>query len=157
MQRAYKASEALFQRDDRRRHLVLEECVPAARIDCFYSRRHYGIRRDCERQAVNNDAAELLALDVYSLPERRCCEQHAMGRGAKFLEQRALRGIALKKHRELDLPEQALVDVTHLGVAGEQNERTAARDLQKPANAFCGLWAKLGGARVRQIRRYVKQ
>src|ERR1700730_16945509 len=69
MERADQPPEALFQRDDRRRHLVLEESIAAIRVDGFDPRRYHRIAGDGERQAVDDHATQLLALHVHALPE----------------------------------------------------------------------------------------
>src|SRR5579863_8644361 len=95
MKRANEASEALFQGYNGGWDLILEEGVAAAGIDCLDSRRDHWITGHCEGQAVDNHATQLLPLNVHTLPERRCGEQHGIWGQAKFLEQGAFRRISL--------------------------------------------------------------
>src|SRR5581483_8982104 len=105
---------------------------------------------------VNDDAAELLALHVNSLPERRRSEEDRVGSEAEFLEQRALGSIALQQHGIFQFPEQALVDVVHLAIAGEEDKSAPAGNLQQTTDAVCGLGSELRGAGIRQVRRNIK-
>src|SRR4029079_19674699 len=157
MKRADETPKALFQRDDCRRYLILKEGVAAAGFDCLDPRCNHGIGGDCERKAVDDHAAELLALNIHPLPEGRGRNQHTMGRGAEFFKERTLWGVALQEHGKFHLAEQALIYVPHLGIAGEQHKSAAARDLQEPADSFCGLESKLRRAGFGKVGRDIKQ
>ena len=70
VKRTDQASEALFQRDHGGGDLILKECIAAVRINCFHARRDYRIAGHGEGKPVDNDATELFALNVHSLPKR---------------------------------------------------------------------------------------
>ncbi len=69
-----------------------------------------GIGRDGEGQAVDDDAAELLALHVDSLPEAGGAEEDGVGRVAELLQQDVARRGAVQQQRIGQFGEQALVD-----------------------------------------------
>ena len=69
MQRADQASEALFQRNHSRRHLILEKGIAAVRINRLDPRRDYGIAGHRKGQAVDDHATQLLTLHIHALPE----------------------------------------------------------------------------------------
>ena len=97
-----------------------------------------------EWQLVDDDATQLLALHVHSLPERRRREQHAVRRGAELFEQRASRRRALHQRRVLDLQRHAIVHQPHLLIAGEQHERAAAAQFagaRRISSAACAVKA----------------
>src|SRR5882757_4166561 len=129
MQRPDQSAKALLQRDDCAGDLILEERIATARVNRFYSRRYYWVAGHREREPVDDDATELLALHVHSLPERRCSKKHGMGRDAKLLQQRGLRRVALLQHGKIQNAQQAVINFVHLRIAGKEYEGTAARDL----------------------------
>src|SRR5258705_12744773 len=98
MQRPDQPAKALLQRDDRAGDLILEERIATARVNRLYSRRYYRVAGHGEREPVDDDATELLALHVHSLPEGRRSKKHGMGREAKLLEQCGLRRVSLLQH-----------------------------------------------------------
>ena len=69
MQGPDQSPKPLFQGNDRARHLVFEEGVAAARIDGLDPSRDYRIAGHGKGQAIDNHAAQLLALHVHALPE----------------------------------------------------------------------------------------
>src|SRR5260370_43231 len=72
-------------------------CSPCTVIsDARDSRLDGGIAGHRERKLVNNHAAQLLALHVHALPERRGRKEHAMGCAAELLEQRVARAGTLQ-------------------------------------------------------------
>ncbi len=156
MQRADEPAESLLQRDHRGRHLVVEERVAAVFINRADARGHHRIVRHGERQPVNDDATELFALHVHTLPERRGGEQHGVRGKAKLIEQRAARRRALQQHGKFELAQQAVVQVAHLRVAGEEAEGAPARDLQQFADACRRARAAVGRAWIGQVGRNVE-
>ncbi len=115
------------------------------------------IGRDGEGQAVDDDAAELLALHVDSLPEAGCAEEDGVGGLAELLEQHVARRGAVEQQRIGQLGQQALVDLAHLRVAGEEAEGAAFGDLEHAANAFGGLLGKVRLARIGHVGRQIEQ
>jgi hypothetical protein len=69
MQRANEAAEALLQRDNGSRHLILKEGVASLGVNGFHTCGDDGIAWYRERQAIDDDATELLSLNVHPLPE----------------------------------------------------------------------------------------
>ena len=112
----------------------------------------YWIAGDGEGQAINNHATKLLTLHVHALPERRGREEHSIGSEAEFLKQHAFGCVALQEHGEFQFSQEALVNVVHLGIAGEQDKSTPTRNFQQSSDAFCGAGRELGRARVGEIR-----
>ncbi len=157
VKRTDEASEALLQGDDCGGHLILKERIATLAIDCFHTRSHDRIARNCERQPVDDHATELLTLHVYTLPEGRCREQDSIRRKAKLLEQSALRGITLTQHWKLDFSQKPLINVIHLRVAGKKYKGPATGDFEQPANAVSGFGPELGSAGIRQVRGDVEQ
>src|SRR5215470_8385620 len=66
---ADQPAKTLFQGDHRRRYLVFEKRVAPAFLNRLNARCNHGIIGHSEGQAVDNHAAQLLALHVYTLPE----------------------------------------------------------------------------------------
>src|SRR5947209_1258040 len=110
VQRADQPAKALLQRDHRRRDLILVERIAAVLINGLDACRYYGIVRDREREPVDDHAAQLLALHIYSLPERSGSEQHRVRCGAKFFQQCALGRTALQQYWVLEFPEKPVMD-----------------------------------------------
>lgn len=69
VERADQASKALFKRDYRGRNLIVIEGVSAFVIDGIHARFDDWVAWDREWQAVDDYAAQLLALHVHALPE----------------------------------------------------------------------------------------
>src|SRR5207302_10297242 len=107
-------------------------------------------------QAVRDPESQLLALHDHSMPTRRCWEQNGVRSEAEFLEQRGFRGIALQEHGEVQLSEEALVNLVHLRITGEEDESPAACDLQEAADAIGGFGGELRRTRIRKVRRNVE-
>src|SRR5260370_19610786 len=136
LQRTDQASKALLQRDHGRRHLVIEESVSSFGVNGANTRGHYRVIGDGKGQPVNNHAAQLLTLHIYPLPKRRGCEQDGIRREAKFFQQSAALLPALNQHGEFQLSQQAVVDLMHLGVAGEKTKGAPSGNFQQPPDAF---------------------
>src|SRR6266496_670623 len=66
VQRTNQPAEALFQRDHRRRDLIIEKRIAAALINSFDTRCDNWIRGNRKRKPVDNHTAELLTLYIYS-------------------------------------------------------------------------------------------
>src|SRR5690348_13396020 len=60
--RADQPAKSLLEGDHGRRNLVIEECIPARRIDGTNARGHHRVVWNRKRKPVNDDAAQLLAL-----------------------------------------------------------------------------------------------
>ena len=87
---ADQAAEALPQRQNRQRHLVLVERLAAAGADGLDARGHHRIAGRRKRQLVDDHAAQRFADDVHALPEARRGEQDRVRRLAEpFQQQRA--------------------------------------------------------------------
>ena len=91
------------------------------------------------------------------MPKRRGSEEDGVGGQPELFEQGIFGGVALAEDGIVENSEQALVDVVHLRVAGEEDEGPPAGDFEDLANAVGGTGAELGGAGVGQIRRDVQQ
>src|SRR5208283_4239740 len=129
-ERANQPAKPLLQRDHGTRDLVLEEGIAAIFVYRLDSRGHHGIVRHGKRQLVDDDATQLLALHVNSLPEGRRRKQYGVWRQPKLLQQRILGCAALKQHGVFQLAQQPLVKLIHQRMAGEQAEGATARDVQ---------------------------
>src|ERR1700677_4452751 len=99
---ADQAAEALLERERGLRNLVVVKRIAAFLPDAFDARFHHRIARNGERKLVDDDAAQLIALHVHALPERRGGEQHAVRGGAKLVEQRVARTGTLQQRRIVD-------------------------------------------------------
>ena len=95
VERADQASESLFQGDDSCGDLILKECVAAVGVDCFHASGDDRIAGNREGQAVDDDATQLLALYVDSLPQRRGGEQDGVRREAELFQEGILRSVSL--------------------------------------------------------------
>ena len=69
-----------------------------------------GVGGDGEGEAVDDDAAELLALHVDSLPEGGGAEEDGVGGVAELLQQDVARGGAVEEQRVGEFGEEALVE-----------------------------------------------
>jgi len=87
LERADEAAEALFQRDDRAGHLVVEEGVASGGGHRVHACLDDGVGGNGEGQLVDDDATELLALHVHALPEAGGAEENGAGRVAELLQQ----------------------------------------------------------------------
>ena len=63
----------------------------------------------------------------------------------------------MQQHGEIKFAKQALVDVIHLRVTGEQHECPATRNCEQAPDAVGSLGGKLRGARIGQIGWDIKQ
>ena len=117
----------------------------------------YGVGGDGEGEAVDDDAGELLALDVYSLPEGGGAEEDGVGGVAELLEEDVAGGGAVEEQGVGEFGEEAVVDLAHLFVAGEEAEGSAVGDLEDAADAFGGFELEVGLARVGHVGRQVEE
>ena len=76
---ADEASEALLEGDDGGGNRVVEERVAAAFVDGSATGLNDGVAGNGEGDFVDDDTAQLLALDIDSLPERRGGNKTALG------------------------------------------------------------------------------
>ena len=157
LERADEAAEALFERDDGVGDLVVEEGLAAEGFDGVHAGLDDGVGGDGEGEAVDDDAGELLALDVDSLPEGGGAEEDGVGGVAELLQQDVARGGAVEEERVGELGEEALVDVAHLRVAGEEAEGAALGDLEDAADALGGFVGEVGLARVGHVGREIEE
>ena len=116
-----------------------------------------GSRGDGEGQAVDDDATECFALHVDALPEAGGAEEDGVGRGAELLEQGFARSGAVQQDGEIEHRQEALVEVAHLAVAGEEAEGAAAGDVEHAADALGGGLREVGLARVGHVGRQIEQ
>jgi len=86
VQAADEAAEALFEGDDGVGDLVVEEGLAAEGFDGLHAGFDDGVGGDGEGEAVDDDAGELLALDVYALPEGAGAEENGIGGVSKLLQ-----------------------------------------------------------------------
>ena len=84
-------------------------------------------------------------------------EEDGVGRVAELFEQDVAGRRTLQQERIGQLAEQAVVQFTHTGVAGEKAEGAAAGDFQHAADLFRGLRDEVGVAGVGHGRRQVEQ
>ena len=95
--RADQAAEALFQGEDSFRNLVFGKGVASFFGKGAHSRCDDGVGGDGERQAVDDDAGELVAGNVHALPEAGGGEKDGAGGVAESLEQCGTRRGALQQ------------------------------------------------------------
>src|SRR5207244_1684674 len=107
---ADQASEALLERDGGLRNLVIVKRIAARLAHAADAGLDHGVAGNRERQAVDDDAAQLVARHVDTLPERGRREEDTVGRGAEFVEQRAAGARALDQSRIVDRKGDAIVD-----------------------------------------------
>ena len=157
IERADEAAEALFESDDGVGNLEVEEGFAAGGFDGGHAGLDDGVRGDGEGEAVDDDAGELLALNIDALPEGAGGEEDGVGGVAELLEQDVARGGALQEERVRKLLQHALVDGTHLGVGGEEAEGAAFSDLEHAADALRGLGEEVGLAGVGHGRWKIEQ
>jgi hypothetical protein len=157
VQRADEAAEALFEGDDGAGHLVVEEGVASGGGDGVHARLYDGVGGDGEGQAIDDDAAELLALYVYALPEAGRAEEDGAGGVAELFEQNVARGGSLEEQWVGEFGGKALVSGAHLRIAGEQAEGAAAGDLEDAAGALGRLDEEIGFAGVGHVGRQIEQ
>jgi hypothetical protein len=74
-----------------------------------------------------------------------------------LLDENVARGGALKEQRVRELAEEAVVELAHLGVAGEEAEGAATGDLEDAADLFGGVREEVGVARRREVLREIEQ
>jgi hypothetical protein len=116
-----------------------------------------GVGRDGEGEAVDDDAGELLALHVDSLPEAGCAEEDGVGSVAELLEQDMARGRAMQEQRVRGAAGEAFVQSRICAVAGEEAEGAALGYFKHAADAFGGARGEVGIARKRQVGRKIEQ
>ncbi len=126
---ADEAAKALLEGDDGLGDLQVVEGVASGRGDGVGAGFHDGVGGDGEGEFVDDDAAELLALDVDALPKTRCPEEDGVRCVAELLQEDVAGGGALHEQRVGELSEEAVVELAHLGVRGEEAEGAAAGDL----------------------------
>ncbi len=125
---ADEAAEALLEGDDGLRDLQVVEGVAAGCGDGVGAGFHDGVGGDGEGELVDDDAAELFALHVDALPETGGAEENGVRGVAELLEEDVAGGRALHEERVGELREQAVVELAHLGVRGEEAEGAALGD-----------------------------
>src|SRR5271155_1060146 len=156
-ERTNETAKALFERDDGRGYLIFEEGIAAAVFDRAHARLHHWVSRNGKRQAVNDHAAQRFSLHVDALPETRRAEENGIWSLPKLLKQRLARSRALQQQGVAHFDQQALVQVVHLLIAGEEAEGAAMRDVEHAADALRSLLLKIRVARVGHIRRQIEQ
>ena len=134
----------------------MEKSVATVGVNGFDAGGNDGVAGDREGQAVNDYAAQLVSLDVDALPERGGGEEYGVGREAELFEQRHFGSVALQEHREFKFAEQALINLVHLRIAGEEDEGATAGDFQQAFYAVRGLGYELRRARVGQVGRNIE-
>ena len=75
----------MFEGDDGVGDLVVEEGFSAEGFDGLHAGFDYGVVGDGEGETVDDDAGELLALHVHSLPEGGGAEEDGVGGVAELL------------------------------------------------------------------------
>src|ERR1700722_5416678 len=78
-ERADETAEALLERDDGVGDLVVEEGFASEGFDGVHAGLDDRVGGDAKGEAVDDDAGELLALHVDSLPEGGGAEEHGVG------------------------------------------------------------------------------
>ena len=78
-------------------------------------------------------------------------EEDGVGGFAELLDEDVAWGRALQEQRIGELAEQAVVELAHLRVAGEEAEGAAAGDLEDAADFFGGVREEVGVARRREV------
>src|SRR6187551_2983273 len=125
---ADQAAEPLSQLQDRRGKGVLREPVPSLLRDALAARFDERIARRCERQLVDDEERERLALDVDALPEGRSREEDGVDVVAEPLKEPLARRVALPQDRELEPRRAAGDELVERAVGGGEDERSARRE-----------------------------
>ena len=147
----------MFEGDDGVRDLVVEEGLAAEGFDGLHAGFDDGVGGDGEGEAVDDDGGELLALDVYTLPEGRGAEEDGVGGGFELLQEYVPGKRAVEKERVGEFGEEAVVDFAHLLVAGEEAEGAAFGDFEDAADAFGGFELEVGLAGVGHVGGQVEE
>ncbi len=87
----------MFEGDDGVGDLVVEKGLATESLDGLHAGADYGIGGDGEGETVDDDAGELFALHVYSLPEGGGAEEDGVGGVAEVLEQDVAGGGAMEE------------------------------------------------------------
>ena len=128
---ADQPADALLERDRRLRHLLVEERIAALRADRVEPRLEQRIVGRRERQLVDDDDAERVALDVDAFPETARAEQH---RVARLAEACAAAGRAAPRPARARAPADRCPVVARSSSAPSRN-RAMAREQQERAPA----------------------
>jgi hypothetical protein len=120
-----EAAQALQQRKDGQRHLVLAERIAALHVQRFHPCGGHRIAGRGERQLVDDHAAQRVADDVDALPEARGREQDRVRRHAELGKQGRSRGASLHQQRVVELHREHGLDRAQHRVAREEHERAA--------------------------------
>src|SRR5262249_26856372 len=128
---ADQPAKALFECQNRLRHLKLSKRIAAVLLQGVYSRGDNRIAGDREGQTVDDHARKLFAGDVDTLPETRGREQHSPWRIFEALQQYRSRRCTLQQQRKRHPRSHTLEQIVHLGIAGEQTKRAAFAELEE--------------------------
>src|SRR4030095_3694179 len=75
-----------------------------------------------ERQFVDDHAAQLLALDIHTLPETARGKQDGVRSAAKFFQQSALAFFSLEQHRKTQPALEGSINLLHLSITGKKHK-----------------------------------
>ena len=152
-----EAAEALLEGDDGGGDLEVEEGFAAGGFDGVHAGLDDGVGGDGEGEAVDDDAGELVPLDVDTLPEGGGAEEDGVRGVAELLEKDVARGGAVEQERIGELLQHAVVKQAHLGVRGKKTEGAALRDFEDASHALRGLIEEAGFAGVGHTRREIQE
>jgi hypothetical protein len=136
----------LLEGDDGLRDLEVVEGVAAGRGDGVGAGFHDGVGGDGEGELVDDDAAELFALHVDSLPEAGGAEEDGVGGVAELLEEDVAGRGALHEERVGELGEEAVVELAHLGVLVKRQKARPRVISRTRRMRFGGLREEVGVA-----------
>src|SRR5579863_3260425 len=145
---ADQAAEALLEREDGFGDLVFGEGVAAIVLEGADARGDDRIAGNGERQFINDDAGKLRAGNVHALPETGGGEEDGVGGGLEAFEENGAGRSALQERGKSDAASDALVDIFHLRVAGEEAKGAAFGDLEKADDFVGGASGKILVAHV---------
>src|SRR5487761_2007161 len=131
---ADQPARTLFQRQYRLRQLVFHEPVAAAAPDALEAGREQRIIGRRERQLVDRDDRQRLALDVDAFPKAPRREQHGVAEFPEPREQGFARRLTLDQHRERRIRKSAAQGLYALGepaIARVEQERAPAAGLEQ--------------------------
>ena len=153
---ADEAPEPLLERQNRQGHLVVAERIAAPLANGVDSCGGNRVAGRCERQLVDDHAAERFADDIDTLPEARGGEQHGVRRRAELLQQLRARRGTLREDRVVERHFRDRQHRPHARVAREQHERASPRALQDLDHFAPGGEGEVLGARIRHLQRQVQ-
>ncbi len=148
--------DALLQCQHRLRQLIFEERIAAAPTNSLESGFQQRIVGCGERQLIDRDDGERVALDVHAFPKTARGQQHRIAKFSKAVEQGFARRLALHQHRKRRIGEARLQrphPFRQTAIAGVEQERAAAAGLDERRAGLDEFFGERGILRIRHARR----